>query len=343
MMTNKEAILTAYAGGVPDRVPVTIFGGGMWTILHAGSTFAEFYKDPDKMASELIRTNEELDMDIIYCGSGYNNFHAAALGGKIKYRQDAPPDLEVPVVQSADELKNLSIGDLYKNDVIDSIYKCTRRVAAELGDKVVVTMTTWGPFTLAGQIYGLEKLMRALFKKPEECHAIIEYAMEIIWMLYEPLLDDGTIEVCSVSDATSSGDLISAPHFKTYGLPYLQELSDRIHAKGGKVLLHICGDTRKKLSEIGETRVDCISLDQKVDIAVGKEVLKDRMCIGGNVAPVHVLQQKTPQEVEAACLDCIEKAAPDGGYVLMSGCDIPPQVPLENLKVFVRTAKGWKY
>ena len=70
MMTNKEAILTAYARGVPDRVPVTIFGGGVWTIFHAGSTFAEFYKDPDKMADQLMKTNEELDMDIIYCGSG---------------------------------------------------------------------------------------------------------------------------------------------------------------------------------------------------------------------------------------------------------------------------------
>lgn len=343
MMTNKEAILTAYGRGTPDRVPVTVFGGGVWTIFHAGSTFAEFYKDPDKMATELIRTNEDLDMDIIYCGSGYNNFHAAALGGKIKYRQVGAPDLEEPLVASASELQKLDLGDLYKNDVIDSIYKCTRRVSAEVGDKVVVTMTTWGPFTLAGQIYGVEQLMRALFKKPEESHAVIKFAMDIIWKLYEPLLDEGVIEVCSVADPTASGDLISAPHFATYGLPYLQELSDRVHAKGGKVLLHICGDTTEKLTEIAQTKVDCFSFDQKVDIAKGKEIVGEHMCVGGNVAPVHVLMQRTPQEVEQACLDCIERAAPGGGYVLMPGCDHPPQVPLENLKVFVRTAKEWKY
>lgn len=343
MMTPKETILTAYGRGTPERVPVTWFGGGVWTIFHAGSTFAEFYKDPAGMAQSLIDTNEEVGMDIIYCGSGYNNFHAAALGGQIKYRQVGAPDLEEPLVEHADELKKLDLGDLYKNDVISSIYDCTRRVAAEVGDEYVVTMTTWGPFTLAGQIYGVERLMRALYRKPEESHAVIEFATQIIWKLYEPLLDEGVIEVCSIADPTASGDLISAPHFKTYGLPYLQELSDRIHAKGGKVLLHICGDTTEKLGEIAETKVDCFSFDQKVDIAKGKEIVGKKMCVGGNIAPVHVLMEKSPEEVEALTRDCIDRAAPGGGYVLMPGCDHPPQVPLENLKVFVKTAKDWTY
>lgn len=343
MMNARETILTAYDRGTPERVPVTWFGGGVWTIFHAGSTFAEFYKDPDAMAAKLIETNELVGMDIIYCGSGYNNFHAAALGGKIKYRQVGAPDLEEPLVENADELKKLDLGDLYKNDVIKSIYECTRRVAAEVGEEYVVTMTTWGPFTLAGQIYGVERLMRALYRKPEESHAVIGFAAEILWKLYEPLLDEGTIQVCSIADPTASGDLISAPHFKTYGLPYLQELSDKIHSKNGKVLLHICGDTTEKLNEIAETKVDCFSFDQKVDIAKGKEVVGKNMCVGGNIAPVHVLMQKTPQEVEELTLDCINRAAPGGGYVLMPGCDHPPQVPLENLKVFVNAAKEWKY
>jgi uroporphyrinogen-III decarboxylase len=50
-MEPRDIILKAFEGGKPERVPVTIFGGGMWSIRDYGSSFEELGKDPAKMAA----------------------------------------------------------------------------------------------------------------------------------------------------------------------------------------------------------------------------------------------------------------------------------------------------
>jgi uroporphyrinogen decarboxylase len=81
-----------------------------------------------------------------------------------------------------------------------------------------------------------------------------------------------------------------------------------------------------------------------VDIAKAREALLGKMSFGGNVAPVHVLLNKTADEVEAACKDVINIAGKDNkGFILVPGCDIPPTISYENLKKFHDVALNWKY
>jgi uroporphyrinogen decarboxylase len=54
-----------------------------------------------------------------------------------------------------------------------------------------------------------------------------------------------------------------------------------------------------------------------------------------------VMLRGSPADVEAACQDCLEKAAGGGGFILMPGCDIPPMVPEENVRAFIRAAESW--
>jgi uroporphyrinogen decarboxylase len=53
------------------------------------------------------------------------------------------------------------------------------------------------------------------------------------------------------------------------------------------------------------------------------------------------MQKETAQGVAAASLDAISKAGVTGGYLLMPGCDIPPSVPIENVKAMVETARAY--
>ncbi|NIN65630.1 MAG: hypothetical protein GTO63_13235 [Anaerolineae bacterium] len=57
--------------------------------------------------------------------------------------------------------------------------------------------------------------------------------------------------------------------------------------------------------------------------------------------PVHALLEGTPAQVEAASRSTLDKAARDGGFMLMPGCDIPPNVPEENLRAFLQAPDTW--
>jgi hypothetical protein len=65
-MEPKETILTAFEGGKPERVPVTLFGGGMWSIHGWESTFEALSRDAEKMTQMLVDMSEKLQCDIVY-------------------------------------------------------------------------------------------------------------------------------------------------------------------------------------------------------------------------------------------------------------------------------------
>ena len=102
-MEPREIVIKAFEGGRPERVPVTLFGGGMWSIKDYGSSFEELAKDATKMADMCIKEADRIRSDVIYVGSGYNNFHASsfgtAFGGGIKYRVLGAPDLSAHFVK----------------------------------------------------------------------------------------------------------------------------------------------------------------------------------------------------------------------------------------------------
>jgi uroporphyrinogen decarboxylase len=341
-MTPREVILKAFEGGRPERVPVTLFGAGMWSIKDWGTTFEGLAKDPVGMGRMLVEMSRKLLCDMAYAGSGYNNFHASALGGRIKFRPVGAPDLEGPLINSEEDLSKLNIGDIDKDKTINVIKEALRMAKRDIGREYVVTMTAWGPFTLAARLVGEEAMMKATFKKPDFVEKVTGFTTDLLIHLYEPLVKDRSIEVISLADPTASGDLISKKQFERFAVPYLKRFTDWAKSNNVHTLVHICGNTTDRLELFPDTGASCISLDHKTDIAKAKEVLHGKMCFGGNVDPVSVMLQGDVDKVEGVCRQTISTAGTDGGFVLMPGCDIPPTVPYENIKKFIEVARNWR-
>ncbi|MDA8325512.1 MAG: hypothetical protein M0033_04770 [Nitrospiraceae bacterium] len=343
-MTPRQTILKAFEGGKASRVPVTLFGAGMWSIKNFGSTFKELSEDEGRMADMLVAMSGKLLCDVVYAGSGYNNFHAAAaLGGSMKFREMGAPDLEAHLAASEEDLQKLDIRSIDSDRVIETTKKACRAAKSRIGDEYIVTLTAWGPFTLGARLVGEETMMKATFKKPALVEKVVDFATGLLMHLYGPLVDDGTLEVISLADPTASGDLISKKQFERFALPYLKKFTDWAKGKGAHTLVHICGNTTDRLDLFPATGASCISLDHKTDIRKAKEVLHGKMCFGGNVDPVKIMLNGSVQDVEEACRETIRTAGADGGFVLMPGCDIPPTVPYENIQKFIQVARDWRY
>ncbi len=340
-MNSKETVFTAMERGKPPRVPATWFGGGAWSIHNSGTTFKELSEDPERMARMNIEIYREFKQDIVYVGSGYNNFHGATLGGVIKFRDVGVPDLETPYINEISDIERLDLGKIENDPVIQTIHKATRIVKEEIGDEAVVCMTAWAPFTLAGQMVGMEKFMRAMFKDKDLVHAACELAVKMLKAIFEPVVDDGTLDLISIADGYASGDVISRKQFEKFVLPYIKEMTSWGRSKNKKTLLHICGDTKHFMDLFPETGADCASLDCKVDLAKIKAVIGGEMCFAGNINPVATLDQGDAAQVRKAASECLKIGAPEGGYIMMPGCDLPPSVPAENIKAFLETAKNY--
>ncbi len=341
-MTPKEMIIRAFEQKPLDYAPATVFGGGLWTIRHHQAEFGEAIADPKAYADLILKTNEELNSPMVYVGSGYNNYLIAALGVPIKERAMGAPDLTEDLIKEhADELDALDPTVIENDPIIQNIWEASRLVAEAIGDEYIVTTTAWGPFTLAGQMFGVESFMKATFKRKKEAHKTLEFATELLKRFYGPIVEDGSISVMSIADPTGSGDLISARHFRNYCLPYLKPFIAWGHEHNCYTWLHICGDTTDKLTDIAETKTDCFSLDYKVNMSVAQEAVGDKVCLAGNIDPVSVLDQGTPESTKTAGQACIDAVSGGKkGFVLTSGCDLPPTVKLENLKAMLYSARS---
>jgi len=345
-MKPKEVILKAFDGVKSDRIPVTLFGAGMWSIKDYGTTFEALAHDAQKMTEMCVTEAARIRSDVIYVGSGFNNFHAQALGKAlgvgIKYREMGAPDMTSHFVNSEEDLAKLDIADVHREPVVQTVLDATRRVREKIGDTYLVTMTCWGPFTLAARMVGEEQFMKAIFKKPAFVEKMVDFCADLLIHLYEPLVRDG-LECISIADPTASGDLINKKQMERFAVPGLKKLTGWAKGKGAHSILHICGNTSDRLDLFPATGASTIFFDQKVDIAKAMEALHGKMSFGGNVAPVHVLLNQDSAGVEKACREVIEVAGKDGGFILVPGCDIPPTIPYENLKKFHDVALEWKY
>jgi hypothetical protein len=77
----------------------------------------------------------------------------------------------------------------------------------------------------------------------------------------------------------------------------------------------------------------------RTDMFRAKEVLKDRVCIMGNV-PSSLLQVGSPQEVEEYCRKLIKVCGKGGGFILTNGSSMDEARP-ENVKVMVDSVKKY--
>lgn len=339
----RERVLEALQLGKPDPVPASWLGGGIWTLHHAHLTFTSLIGRPQEMAQTLIETFERTGNPIIFVGSGYNIFHLAPFGAKIRFRLVGHLDLEEPLVRDANELAAFDLDALAREPAIQTLWETARLVANQVGDQALVAVTAWSPFNLAAHILGIENLTRALYKNPQQVEQATDFAMRVIKKFFEPLLAEKTRSVPLVSIAdTLAGDHISRAHFERFALPALKELIAWVKAQDALVLLHICGALKDKLDVLAETGANCVSLDASVELKHAQELFAGRVCIAGNLDPVNVLDHSTAKQVEAAARQCLLAGAPDGGFILMPGCDLPPTVSLDNVRAMLRAAEMWR-
>jgi uroporphyrinogen decarboxylase len=340
-MNAKEVVFSSIDMKMTERLPAAVFGGGIWTYYQYGEEPGQLVKNSARMSDILIEMGDRIESDIVYTGSGLNNCLLGALGGAITFKKVGAPEVE-PFVNSIDDLEELDLNNIESDSIINSIWETARNVSKAIGEKYVVTMTSWGPFVLAGQLLGVEKLMKATFKNRNLVKALCEFTNLMILRFYEPLLQEGVISMVSIADSLSSANLISRKQFEELGLPPLKTLFSGLKSKGAKILLHMCGDMSDRLDLVSTSGCDIISLDAMVDLRKAKEVFKGKCVLAGNVSPTDVLMSGDPDMVRAAVLTCADEAAEGGGYMVMPACDLPLTVPIENVKTFLETARNYE-
>jgi uroporphyrinogen decarboxylase len=104
-------------------------------------------------------------------------------------------------------------------------------------------------------------------------------------------------------------------------------------------VLHICGKTNHLLKGMVETGAEALSLDADVDFPELAKECPDDVVLIGNTNPVLTVMQKSPEEIREAVLGLRCGMKDHKNFLLATGCDLPLETPLENVKAFVEAGR----
>ena len=150
---------------------------------------------------------------------------------------------------------------------------------------------------------------------------------------------DGGAEVCICTDdlATKTAPFMSPKNFIELLQPCYKRLTENIHNRGGKVILHTDGQITPLLDFIlgcGLDGLHCLEPAAGVDLAVVKKKVGDKLCLFGNIDTTRVLTKGTQKEVEDAVKHAIKIAGPGGGFVI-SPENASSDMKVQNVKWMV--------
>ena len=342
-MKPKEIMLNALDLKPTERLPTTLFGGGIWTYLDAGEGFDTLKNNPERLAEVQIKAASKLDSDVIYVGSGLNNCLAGAMGCTLKWSKENPPQSQTPIINSIEDIDRLrgEWDKIFEDPVLNTIRKAFDIVRKDIGDTYLIAITSWGPFILAGQMVGYETMLKACFKNKALVHAAVQFSLELLKKFFAPLLEKGYLELHSTADSLGSMSAISRKGFEEFVHPYTKKWNEFVRGYGAKELLNMCGPMNDRLDLQGDIGAHLVSLDENTDRAEAKRQFGGKTNFGGNLSPTKIIDWGTKEDVIRETKQCIETCAPGGAYVSMPGCDLTPSTSLENIKAFIQTSKEY--
>jgi len=192
-----------------------------------------------------------------------------------------------------------------------------------------------GPFTVAGQIIGVEQLLRALFRQPRQITELLETCTQRIVDYARRLMDAG-VDFLVMADPTSG--LISPEQFEEFAKPSIAKV---VEAASKGLVLHICGRSGHLLRQMAETGAVGLSLDHNVGLAEALDGVPSNVLIFGNYRPTDIVF-KTPKTIAAEVRLMLSAVAGRKNVVVSTGCDIPAEAPPENIRAFMTSAKSSK-
>lgn len=293
---------------------------------YIGSNYGQFASDYRVLVEANLRCLDDFNLDLLgLISDPYRE--TSAFGAGIQYVPNGVPRCLNLLVHSIDDVVNLKNPDVFKaKRTLDRI-KAGEELSKKTQGNVPIIGWIEGPLAEACDLAGIEKMMMQLMMDPDFTNRLMDKCMVTAKDFAKAQIEAGC-EIIGMGDAVCSQ--IDVDTYNTYVRERHLELISFIHDLGGKVKLHICGDTNHLLPSYKDFGIDILDLDWQVDIGHARSVLGENMILCGNINPVTV-QNKTHDEVFQLCRSLVEKHKNER-YIFSAGCEITALTAPENLK-----------
>jgi len=326
-MTSRERVLAHLAGQPVDRLPVMPITM-MFACAQIGARYRDYCTDYRVLVEGQARTAEAFGFDYVNSMSDPAR-EAADCGAVVEYFDNQPVAIveEQALLADKTKLASLRIPDPLGGGRMHNGIKALDLYRERVGKDKIIEGWIEGPIAEAADLRGINTLMLDFFDDPAFVRDLFAFVIEMELRFAGEQIKAGA-DIIGLGDAAAS--LVGPQIYDEFVWPHEKKLVDGIHALGGKVRLHICGNTRRILEGMGKLRCEIVDLDSLAPISEARQQMGPDTVLLGNMNPVAVLRNGDPAGVTAAVAECHRQAGPR--FIVGAGCEVPRDTPTDNLR-----------
>jgi uroporphyrinogen decarboxylase len=333
-MNGLERMLAAARFQPTDRVPFApqLFGHAATA---AGVGLGAYLRDGRLLAECQLRERERCGGDAVFSFMDFG-VEPEALGARLKYYDQQYPDVVGSLLGAADDPARLRPPDPACDGRMPEVLRAIALLRGAVGDTAYVAGTVAGPMTLASQLYGTEAALYLAADDPQRYEAALDLAAGVALRFGVAQLAAGAHGII-VFDPAASPAVVPAAFFRELLKPRLTGLITGLRAAGATLTwLNIAGPTADILPHYAEIGADIATFDYYVTPADARCQLP-HTCLAGNLKSLDFLD-RAPATIAAQTRHLVDAFTDRGGYILSSGCEIPPEADPANLAALAAAA-----
>ena len=259
---------------------------------------------------------------------------AEAFGAEVFFPEDEIPSVSGRLLYDNESVERLSIPEMSAGR-IQQFLLANRLAATQIKNKPVFGGCI-GPFSLAGRLFDLSEFMMACYCEPDTATILLSKCKGF---LKEYCLEIKKQGVNGIIIAEPAAGLLSPDGCEQFSSIYIKEIVEAVQDDYFTVILHNCGNKGHCTKSMLSTGAAGYHFGNQIDMIVALEQCPPDVLVMGNLDPVGLFKNASPEEMGKATLELLAKTAHFPNFVLSSGCDIPPHIPEKNIHAFYEALK----
>lgn len=337
-MTSFDRVMTSVKHKEPDRVPFIPFAQ-TFTAKFAEIPFSAYVSKAEKFVEGQLKALRAFGWDAV-CFSSDVGMYAEACGAKIDFPYDDVPRIVKPVLSHTslyNDFKNLKMPNPMKSGRLTESIHAIEMIKKELKGEIPIIGWTEGPFQGVTLLTGADPMQFFyILDHPDEFNEILDwytdFEIEVARAMYEAGAD-------IIGIGETAAYFMSPNFFNQFCLKPEKRACNAIKKLGMVPLIHCCGYVPQCIHFSIETNPGgAIQFDYQVNLTWAKQLLKEKVTIMGNL-DYNKLTNSDIKQVYDDCTRHIQIAAEGGGYWLAFGCEIPRELPYQNMRAIIRATK----
>jgi uroporphyrinogen decarboxylase len=261
---------------------------------------------------------------------------AELFGCKIKYSENEIPTVTERLITSFDELAKLKIPAV-EDGRTNEYLKAAKLAAQNISDRPAFGGII-GPYSLAGRLFDITEIMTAILLEPNGAHELLQICTEFLKKYAKSYKEAGSNGVVIAEPAAG---LLSPELCDEFSSVYVKQIVDYVQDDHFLVMLHNCGHTTSLVQSMQSTGCKAMHFGNAVNMLEILPQVDKNILVLGNIDPVSILRNATPEIVYAETFKLLEKTKDYNNFIISSGCDIPPNTPLSNIDAFFEALEAY--